>query len=497
MLPRHLLLLSILSLSPACGGGSDDPPATPPPGETATGSETSGADATDTPPPPPTCEDESDESFVILFGYKGVIPGVNIDEFDLNFMLPQQKFKPVNITNFSLKEEGTTCAYGCLVDDSLKYIAVNQQPPDQDGFDFKMGLFNNCLEAKILKGLTLENKAHFAFATHYIYFSEKGNCSNASCQYKISRLDLQDPTKTDVLIPFFPPADDPDWIGGHAIYKGRFTVSPDGESIVLLSPTIRSQKIYLWSKGTLHDVDYLCENFQNDQCIGTGSQYSDSDPVAISPDSSNVVMFTVNDRSLQLHRYSTLNKDDKGRLTILSVPPNEGDYRSLACDVRKDDPWKPVEVAGKPVFTPDGKRLLFIGKSLCPAGSKGKAETDILSMDPARIDKLTPLVESDLVNITKNAKGDIPDNTELSALVLAPDGKRIIFTATPMLDSQFKPIKETDLRQMDGGEIYMTSICGGQKIQLTSSVAYKALGPQALAVPDLKACPNSPLVPKK
>lgn len=437
------------------------------------------------------CDDQSDEDFVIAFGYRFRLPTES--KFDIQLMRPVAKSTLLGLTEFSLKEEGKTCEFGCDFDDKLEWIAVNGAPPDADGFDFQMGKFNDCLEVSLVKGAVLEDKAHFAFAKNFIYYSEKVSCNGPSCQYEIWRQDLDklnEPPK--LLVPFFPPADDDDWKGGHSIFKGRFKVSPDGESMVILSPTIRSQRVYLWTAGALHEVDYLCDNFQNDQCIGAGSQYSDIDPVAISPDSKTVVLYTITDRKLSVRRYSTVNVDDKGQSSLLTVPPNAGgDYRSLACAYRKA--WQWTDVIGQPAFTPDGKSLVFIGRADCDPSAE-KPETDIIMMDASWIGDVTQTVGEDkLVNLSKNAKGDSPDNHVITGMSLAPDGKRVVFTATPNLSGQWKPIKETDDRHFSDHEVYMMSICGGEATQLTSQVSWEAVTPRALPVPDLEKCPGHPL----
>ena len=455
---------------------------------TTTGGDTTGDTATGG--TGEVCDDQSDEDFVIAFGYRFRLPTES--KFDIRLMRPEAKSPLLELTEFSFTEEGKTCEFGCEIDDKLEWIAVNGAPPDAEGFDFQMGKFNECLEVSLVKGAVLEDKAHFAFAKNFIYYSEKVSCNGPSCQYEIWRQDLDhlnEPPK--LLIPFFPPADDDDWKGGHSIFKGRFKVSPDGQSIVILSPTIRSQRVYLWTAGALHEVDYLCDNFQNDQCIGAGSQYSDIDPVAISPDSKTVVLYTITDRKLTVRRYSTVNVDDKGQSTLLKVPPNAGgDYRSLACAYR--EPWQWTDVIGQPAFTPDGKSIVFIGRADCDPASE-KVETDIIKMDASWIGNGQPVTEDKLSNLSKNAKGDTPENHVITSMALAPDGKRVIFAATPHLSGQWKPINQTDDRHFSDHEIFKMSICGGNATQLTSQVSWEAVTPRALPVPDLETCPGHPL----
>ena len=480
MIIRILVATVTACLLSACGDSDGETPPPITPTEDTTINE-------DTKPPPPVCEDQSDEDFLILFGYRNRLPGTN--EYDVQMIRPIQKYEPLQLTDFSLKDEGKTCEFGCLVDESMDWIAVNGSPPDQDGFDFQMGKFDDCLNVKLVKFDSLVDKAHFTFAKDYIYYSQKTNCNGPACQYEIWRLNLVT-FEQDLLVPFFPPAEDPDWVNGDTIYKGRFTVSPDGESLVLLSPTIRSQRVYLWNK-TLHEVDYLCDNFQNETCIGAGSQYSDNDPLAISPDSQSVVLFTITDRALRVRRYSTVNPDDKGSSPLLAVPPNAGgDYRSLACVYR--EPWQWTDVIGQPVYTPDGNNVLFVGHAACDP-SQDKAETDIIKMDPSWIGDLSPVEEHELINLTNNAKGDVTANTQITSIALSPDGRRVVYTATPQLSTSWNPIQDSDDRHFSDHEVYMMSVCGGAKTQLTSNVKYEASSPVALPFPNLEACPASPL----
>ncbi len=442
----------------------------------------------------PLCTKTPNEDFFVVFGYMGRIQGLppngNIDENDLHVMPPTAKFKHIALTDLQLAEEGVTCKYSCLVNDDLTRIAVATAPPGKGGYEFKYGLFNDCKEAKLNKGVKLSNVADLEFATHYLYYSTEKSCSGASCQYEIWRIDTDDPTKKELLVPFFPPPEDEDWINGDTIYNGQFTTSPDGETLVLLSPTIRSQRVYLWTKGTLHQVDYICETYQNDHCIGTGSQYRDSDPVGISPDSKTVVMFAKNDRSLLLKRYSTENPDDKRDSTFFQTQ-GTGDYKSLACATRK--PGQFIDTLGNPKFTPDGKQLLFVGKSECVSTSQSKPETDIYAIDPSWIGDLTPVEESELFNVTKNAKGPVPTNNVVKNFTISADGQEVIFVATPHLSSSWSPLPDTDQSQFGRAEIYKVPICGGTKTQLTSNVKFQATSLRVVPIPDFSKCPTSPL----
>ena len=66
---------------------------------------------------------------------------------------------------------------------------------------------------------------------------------------------------------------------------------------------------------------------------------------------------------------------------------------------------------------------------------------------------------------------------------------RVIFAGTPQLQTDWKWMKDTDKRHRTDGEVYMMSICGGEKTQLTSNLKYKATTVQTLVPPEMPNCP--------
>jgi hypothetical protein len=433
-------------------------------------------------PAPPVCDANSEENFLILFGYRGAI---DKQDLDIRMIEPQQTTDEKKLTDFSLKEEGKTCQKGCEVDAALRWIAVADVQNPDGGRDFQIGKFNDCLEVALVKGGELEGVRHLEFQGDYAYYSQQvPGCTGASCQYSVTRMNLNAPAERTTLINAFPPADDPDWVNGDSTYKGYFHVSPDGESLVILSPTIRSQRVYIWKKGAIAEVDYLCDNFQNETCIGTGSQYSDRDPVAISPDSSEVIIFAVNKRALRAIRYSTENFSDRGSTALLAVDAAlGGDYANFACIAR--EPWQYTQIVGTPTYTPDGQHVLFIGRAPCFGADGNEPLTNILKIDPSWIGDLTPLEESELLVITDNTEQDITTGRaiDISAMALSPDGKRVVVTATPRLNSQFAP--RTAPPVTPDKEVYMLDVCGGSLTQLTADLSYSAESPLVVPRPEL------------
>jgi hypothetical protein len=485
---RIVVAAGLLGGLTACGGSSDDTGGgTAAGGDTASGGEVTGGDA-DT--PVPTCDPASAEDFAVVFGQAMRFPAG--DDSNLFMMRPVQGYTPVQLTKFTMEKDGADCQLGCEIDEGLDWItASTEQTAGTGGYTMQFGRFNGCLEVALSKGNKFPGIWHLEFAGGFLYYSEKlPGCVGQSCQYQVTRVDLSKPAEKAVIIPAFPPDDDKDWIRGDTTYSGVFHVSPNGDAVVLLSPTIRSQRVYLWTKGTLHEVDYLCDNLQNESCIGAGSRYDDEDPVAISPDSKTVVLFTVHKSALRVRRYSTENPLEVGTSSILNVTQAVGDYEQTACAVR--EPWQPTNVISRPVFTPDGSRLLFIGTDACAGGQK--LMTNIYAIDPAWIGDLTPVDEGELVNLTKNPGGDVAANREIGSFTISPDGKRILFSATPEVGQNFEPFPAgSDARQLDDTELYKMSICGGDAQQLTNNVAYTATRPRLVPLPDPAGCGVYPL----
>lgn len=473
--PTLGLLLMVLSLGSACGEDNSKP-------EVSADTSLSVDGSTDVEVEPPQCDSTSTEDFLILFGYRGAI---DKQELDIRMIQPAQTTDEKKLTDFSLKEEGKTCQKGCEVDASLRWIAVADAQNPDGSRDFQIGKFNDCLEVALVKGGELEGVRHLEFQGDFAYYSQQvPGCTGASCQYSITRMNLNAPAERTTLINAFPPADDPDWVNGDSTYKGYFHVSPDGESLVILSPTIRSQRVYIWKKGAIAEVDYLCDNFQNDTCIGTGSQYSDRDPVAISPDSSEVIVFAVNKRALRAIRYSTENFSDRGSTALLAVDAGlGGDYANFACIAR--EPWQYTQIVGSPTYTPDGQYVLFIGRAPCFGDDGTEPLTNIIKLDPALIGDLTPIEESDFIVVTDNTEADVQSERaiDISAMALSPDGKRVIITATPRLNSQFAPRSAPPVTP--DKEVYMVDACGGIPTQLTADLSYSAESPLAVPSPEL------------
>jgi len=443
-----------------------------------------------------------DEDFVVLFNYRGRIPSYNDHESDLHLIKPDGTNPLVEgelgsqpLTSFYLEgvadcqlvvedAEGNpvdskpcSCEYGCLVDKALQWIAISIKKPTATGFTFQLGRFDPQLGVKMIKGVTISDVIDFKFGGNYLYYSKVHQCEGLSCQYTVHRVQL-DPVGQPQELLVFPPDNDPDW-PKHSNYKGHFKVSEDGEVLVFIGTTIRSARLYMWKGGNLHELDYICNQMQAGECIGAGSEYTDIDPIAISPDSSVVAAFTIAERDLRLRLYDTETMDQK-YLNLFSVPA--GGYLTNICPNIGDAPWKFKKVVGDPVFTRDGTGVLFVAYDDCNlSGSDDKPETDIYMVDLASVGDGTPFEETDFVNLTKNPKNGGSENQVITGFDLSPEGQVLTFTASPFWGND-RMLADDDKRALKDRELWVIGVNGAGKTQITDTSDFEASAPQALSV---------------
>ena len=416
--------------------------------------------------------------FEVLFDYRPRIATTPPTANDL-WMMDADGKNQVALTEFSgLKDldPPLSCDLGCFVSPDLKWIAVaTGQSPDTGGFDLVLGKFNSELQVAVFKGVTLSDVIDFKFAGDRMFYSTPKDCTGPSCIYQFQVVELGE--NVNVKTPFleFPPAN----VLADSTYKGHFKVSADGKNLVMLQTTIRSVAVYLWRDGTgLVQLDFICKYGTQGDCTGTGSEYSDLDPVAISPDSRWIVFFTFSDRWQRARVYDTQNPDSISLATFASVPA--GVYIEKACDAGVLADWQWQRVRANPTFTPDGKELLFLAENACPVDGQQpeKPATNLLRVKFATLQSGKTLVESDVFNVTENPTGNVTANKRVTAFDLSPDGATIIFTATPTLTQGGATIGDGDARQRNDREVYRVRLDGENLQQLTNNITALAESPQ-------------------
>ncbi len=439
------------------------------------------------------------EDFIVSFVYKGIVPNENTDKSDLyivdsngeNPMADGVK-APLALTTFAIdpgacqlilekKPDGTplttapcSCNLGCTVDDTLTWIVVTVEKPSANGFAFQIGKFNADLQVQMVKGAMFKNIVDLAFTGGYLYFSQVKYCQETGCQYLVYRYDLENipEPQSQFLIP---PADDPDLLDGQTTTDGHFVASADGQTLAFLSPTIRSSRLYVWRKGQLKELDYLCPGgMQGDHCTGSGSNFSDLDPMALSHDGKKLAWFKKGPDGLELRFYDT----DVGTLRKLTLMDTTGkDYGVESCAQIDGNDWKFNAVA-QPEFTGNDDGLLFIASSNCDAQTR--PYTDVVRLPVSTIET-GYLQQHTLKNLTNNPRKDGIENTIILTYDLSPDGGNIIYAASPMTDNQGKALSTSSANANKARELWIANLTGSQKRQITYNSKYSVTWLKALS----------------
>ncbi len=494
------ILVVLLSPGWGCssGNGQGDGGATSGEGGTGgivdAGGDTTSADGQPSAEPEaPSTWDAPEQSgdYRILFGYRGRIQGDNTDENELWLMDPDIQSKE-QISEFKNQDDSKadlSCNYGCLVSRNLRWALVALGPPDIEGNrDFALGKLNPDLEIQLIKDAIFEDIVDIKFAGDILYFSRLAACIGPSCQYEIYRTELPFQTTQIMIYPVESDLED-------STYKGHFHPSPKGERLVLLNTTIRSVQVHVWYEALgMKQLDFICKFGTQNNCSGTGSEYSDIDPVAISHDARWVVFFTFSDRWQRARVYDT---SDPGvvRLVVLGDVPT-GSYIEHACDPGVLADWQWQRVIGSAHFSPNNEEVYFMTQTDCPASCPSdsacpqgdiclpkKPRTNLRRIKFSTLTQDSTLTAADVYNVTENPFCDVTKNRMLTGFDISPDGSTFVLTATPHLTQSLQPIGDGDARQRNDREVYRMSIIGSGVEQLSNDLAFLAESPMAVAWP--------------
>ncbi|MBI5611181.1 MAG: hypothetical protein HY902_20075 [Deltaproteobacteria bacterium] len=370
------------------------------------------------------------------------------------------------------------CAFGCFISDDLQYMAVATGQPDDKGlYSYALGTVAPDLSVKIGKFGTLKDVKHLAFAGKYLFYSQRAKClGTGKCQYDIHR---QGPFGgedfTDVTLTRMAPDADEDVINGDTTYEGYFRVSADASTVVFLTPTIRSQTLYVWHAGNLAKVDYICPNFDGVKCVGSSSEYHDSDPAAVSMDGKLVVTFAIWDRWLRVRKYEVGSEAPGVFANLVESGAGAGAYLQAYCPFLQ--PGQHGEVKYEPWFSADSSTVYFVGQSKC-GGTGNKLWTDVMSLPVAKIGP--DLKPSDWINYTNNPHDNSAKNHVIEWLAMSPQRKYFVLSASAAVTEQGQPIPDGTARTMSDTEVYTMPVGGHVMTPLTNENAWHARVPQAV-----------------
>lgn len=428
---------------------------------------------------------------LVLTSWKNPAALTNAGKFGVGVSPLDPAKGPIYLTESSLKKVNLTCAYGCFLSRDLRFIAVVTDKPGATGRTFQLGSVSPDLQVDVVKFGKIKDVAHLQFATTadgtFLFYSTRAQCNaTGKCQYDIHRLGpLGDLDGSDDILTRMAPDADPDVEGNDTTYDGYFTVSDNASTVVFLTPTIRSLRVYAWREtieggkktASVAELTYICANPVGDSCVGTGSQYSDHDGVAISPDGKTVVLFVIVDRWLRVRKFH-LGSDSVPEVSDLVETPPGPAYLQAVCGAIKDKPWLLGEVKGQPQFSADGKTVYLLGYAECPKGGLQKKWTDILGIP---VDKIgSKIGQGDWTNLTHNPRDESSKNRVINSFAFSPQRQVMILSATTYIGQAGSPLLDTDNRSKADTELYSLVVGDSKWTQITNDGAYATDSPQTV-----------------
>jgi len=392
-----------------------------------------------------------------------------------------------------LQPLGLDCQAGCFLDRSGTWLAV--LVPEAESTESTLRLFR--VEADgtpVSSGVPEVRQAWYpAFGNTLdgpaIYWSRRQPaCDSASgipkeCRKFYRRLLRPEAPEEDLFS--FPPASILDAALPHS---GFFRLGEDGRTVIVLAPTVGSQRIYLWreSGAPLLQGGPFCgtpDRTRDGACLESGGAFSDRDPVAVSPDGNHLVAaLVVDDRRLVIW-----HRDLRGgepRATTLKEVPQGSRYSTDAC---YNPPYpsfrEPVRVVPPLRFSPDSSEVILVGHTPC-GENLDKPWSKVLALTIERLDREGRLGPEDLRWITDFPPGDIAASVAIlpEAMDLSPSGDLLWMVGTPWLDSDRQPITDSQLQHRNDAEVLVTRRDGTAAVlQWTFGRGWRATSVQALA----------------
>lgn len=354
------------------------------------------------------------------------------------------------------------CAVGCYTDPALRWLAYFESDAIQrERPVLRVGRLDETTLAFQRDGsVTIPDVTDLAFADGRLYVSQRVlNCDAQVGQPKpcwtFLRMDLGSPGALESLFTF------PTFERlGFSVHAGHFTVSANGETVVVQDPGNGTLGVWAWREAWKNEkdplrriIDPICGTLLDgsSRCQSEPGRFDDREPLAVSADGRLVALAVVeNDEALRW-LLADLEPDavqpSWSTVAYVSVSAqNALGFRADAYLNAKTVPFTRIHASPRFAGTGDDAELLFVGEFGPPptAESSKKNTTTNLAAIPVRtlregtlLKKLAPFRR-----ITRFAVGDVPENVLIpeGGFDPSPDGTFVAFVGTPVLDSNGEPL---------------------------------------------------------
>lgn len=271
-------------------------------------------------------------------------------------------------------------------------------------------------------------------------------------------------------------------------HSGFFRLGEDGRTVIVLAPTVGSQRIYLWretGEPVLEGGPFCAspDRAPDGSCLESGGAFSERDPVAVSPDGNHLVAALVVDNRRLVVWHRDLRGGDPRTTTLMEVPQGSR-FDTDACYNRTPpSQWEPTRVVPPLRFTPDSSEVVLVGQAPC-GENRDKPWSKVLGLSLQRLDQGGRLDRNDPRWITDFPPGDIAASVSIlpEALDLSPSGDLVWMVGTPWLDSRGDPITDSQLQHRNDAEVIVTRRDGtAEVVQWTFGQGWRATSVQALS----------------
>lgn len=365
-----------------------------------------------------------------------------------------------------LAEAGLNCKQGCITSPDGRYLAVATTVGLQ-GTNYKVGTLDKNQAFQVIAGAEFTEVSTLKLAGDYAFYTQSGNCTN-NCTYSFKRTSLTGSVTTESLGSF------PITSQEQSLYQGNFTVSANGKTAVALTPTIHGTRLNFWRDGQgFSESEDICRIEDAAGCTGAGSEYTDSDPLAIDASGRYVALFTTQGPQ-QIVRAYDLSSNRHWDTTIVSVSSQS--YSAGVCQAGQLAPWQWSRVVGSPAFSADASELFFLAEKHCPVNGStpSKSQIDIMRLKTATVLNDAPLLEEEVFNVTKHPQGDVVANQRPIAFAISPDGATLVFAGTSTQDSSGSALGDGSSRSRSDRELYRIGVNGENRRILYNDNEYAA-----------------------